>query len=245
MIWIVWKRPEMWRSMNRYFLLSAGHPNTFSVVGGIFSHQTFTHLASNMAYLLCIGIPRTFSFYFLIQTPFLSPKQAECACILTIQSVHEEITRGPFLSLFISTGIFASLATLTYSVLTRDLLVATIGASGAVFGIVGCYLTLQPERSLGFQDYSATYYTWIALAMIGAFEVWSFAKGRKGRKFGGGKDHLAHLGGLVSGAGAGFALRKRAEADRVGVVEDDEDGVYGDGERAVMEVSTASGPHAK
>jgi rhomboid-like protein len=58
-IWIVWKRPEMWRSMNRYFLLSAGHPNAFSVVGGTFSHQRLGHLASSMAYLFCVGIPRT------------------------------------------------------------------------------------------------------------------------------------------------------------------------------------------
>jgi membrane associated rhomboid family serine protease len=182
-----------------------------------------------------------FHFY---HVPSSCPRQAECTYTLTSQKVHEELTRGPFLSLYVSTGIFASLATLAYSVLTRDLLVATIGASGAVYGVVGCYLALQPERRLGFQDYSATYYTWIALAMLGAFEVWSFWRRRKGRMLGGGKDHIAHLGGLLSGAGAGYALRRRAEANRGLVVDDVEDGENAVGERGVMEVTTASGPPA-
>jgi rhomboid-like protein len=62
-IWIVWKRPEMWKIMNRYFLLSSGHPNAFSVVGNVFSHQSLKHLASNMAVLMVIGIPRMLSSF--------------------------------------------------------------------------------------------------------------------------------------------------------------------------------------
>jgi membrane associated rhomboid family serine protease len=107
---------------------------------------------------------------------------------------------------------------------------------------VGCYLALKPERHLGFQDYSATYYTWIALAMLAAFEVWGLWKGRKGRMLGGGKDHVAHIGGLLAGAGAGFALRKRVEAEKGLVAKDDESAWDEGAERAVMEVSTAAGP---
>jgi membrane associated rhomboid family serine protease len=58
-IWILWKRPEMWKTMNRYFLISSGHPNAFAIVGSVFSHQMGPHLMLNMVTLGVVGTLRT------------------------------------------------------------------------------------------------------------------------------------------------------------------------------------------
>jgi rhomboid-like protein len=160
--------------------------------------------------------------------------------------VHEELTRGPFLALFLSTGILGGLTNLTFSVLTRDLLIASIGASGATYGLVACYLMLQSQRQLGFSEYRFDYYTWIPLVYLLLSEGVLFWRGRnkgliggtKSRMASGGVDRLAHLGGLVGGAGAGYWLRRRAEAATVKV----EGERSGEDDRGVMYVSTVSAP---
>jgi hypothetical protein len=63
----------------------------------------------------------------------------------------------------------------------------------------------------------------------------------------GGKDHVAHIGGLVAGAGAGYWLRWKTEEAKKGIIvveDDDHDGGDGSGEgdRGVMEVHTVSRP---
>lgn len=58
---LAWRLPRGWYTMNRLFLLSAGNPNTFSVLGSVFSHQRWImHLAANSALLFSIGMPRKF-----------------------------------------------------------------------------------------------------------------------------------------------------------------------------------------
>jgi len=59
-LFIAWRSPQAWRTMNRYFLLSSGHPNSISTLGSIFSHQSFGHFAKTMALMMVIGIPGTF-----------------------------------------------------------------------------------------------------------------------------------------------------------------------------------------
>jgi rhomboid-like protein len=58
-VFVAWRRPELWARMNRYFLLSSGHPNWFSVIGSVFSHQTFRHFGGNMLLLAAVGISGT------------------------------------------------------------------------------------------------------------------------------------------------------------------------------------------
>jgi hypothetical protein len=57
-ILLAWRLPRAWYTMNRYFLLSAGVPNAFSVLGSVFSHQRWImHLAANSALLFSFGMP--------------------------------------------------------------------------------------------------------------------------------------------------------------------------------------------
>lgn len=62
-ICILWKCwPPSWRMLNRYFISVPVYPHPLSLVGSIFSHQTFKHLAVNMTMLWFIGTRRKFIF---------------------------------------------------------------------------------------------------------------------------------------------------------------------------------------
>lgn len=214
-VFVIWKRPEMWRFMNRYFLLSAGHPKSLSVFGSIASHQNFAHVAGSIGLLLAIGIP-----------------------------LHEELTRGPFVAVYLSTGIIGALTSLTLAVIRKDKLFANLGASGAVMGLFGAWFGVVPWRKLGFHEWSMQYPTALALFGFVAWEVWGMWKTRKMSTKDGGTNYLAHIAGLLSGAGAGYWIRHRAEGNikfmsehRVGVDRlSVEDGLSKDGRDAVERV---------
>jgi rhomboid-like protein len=57
-IFLLWKFPPAWRTLNRYFINVAFKPHPLSIVGNVFSHQQFKHLAMNMLMLWFIGTKR-------------------------------------------------------------------------------------------------------------------------------------------------------------------------------------------
>ena len=59
-MYLLWKAPPMWRTMNICFMLVPGLPVARSILGNIFSHQTFGHLAGNMVALWFIGTRRKY-----------------------------------------------------------------------------------------------------------------------------------------------------------------------------------------
>lgn len=54
-VWLAWKMPPLYRSMNKYFLQVPGYPFALSVVGNVFSHQQLSHLGMNMLLLWFLG----------------------------------------------------------------------------------------------------------------------------------------------------------------------------------------------
>lgn len=60
-IWLLWKFPPAWRTLNRYFISVPLYPYALSAVGSVFSHQALKHLATNMAILWLIGSRCTLS----------------------------------------------------------------------------------------------------------------------------------------------------------------------------------------
>lgn len=175
-LYVAWRNPRLWRSMNRNFLLSAGVPNSFSMLGSVFSHQFWvSHLFGNTLFLFVVGMP-----------------------------LHDEIGRLNFLALYLGMGVFGSLTSLYWNVLRRNLLVATLGASGATSGLFGAYFSIQPQRDMyvPFTNMVIPYDSWFAIAGFVALEM--FTMWRSGGKL---FDHPAHLGGLAAGVVAGWALR--------------------------------------
>ncbi len=94
-------------------------------------------------------------------------------------------------------GVFISLMNvyMTNQVSTYAV-VPTIGASGAVFGLMAAYALVWPNREvlLYFLFPVKVKYFMLAMGLIGFFGVLSQVSGR-----GGGISHIGHLGGLVTG----------------------------------------------
>jgi rhomboid protease GluP len=109
---------------------------------------------------------------------------------------------GRFLAIYLLSGLFGSLFSYTFS---ESL---SAGASGAVFGLVGAlaaFFTLQ-RKLLG--DYGRK--RLINIGIIVALNLfWGLSQP--------GIDNWAHMGGLISGAGLGWALAPRYELDPIAV----------------------------
>jgi rhomboid-like protein len=58
--------------------------------------------------------------------------------------VYEEIGGTNFLCVYTISGIFGNLVSLYWNILRRNFFHVSLGASGALFGIVGAYFTVQP-----------------------------------------------------------------------------------------------------
>lgn len=140
-IFVIWRIPPAWKFMNRHFIMTAAHPFGSSTFGSIFSHHQFSHLARNMIVLWFIGTRRWYSRLRI---------SANCNLLIDY-IVHDDIGRGEFLAVYFSTGVMASLASLGSHVLRNLLHTTSLGASGALCGLVACwawihaeYLTLLP-----------------------------------------------------------------------------------------------------
>jgi membrane associated rhomboid family serine protease len=101
--------------------------------------------------------------------------------------VEQAIGRARFLVLYLVSGLAGSAGALIFS---PD--AVTVGASGAIFGILGAALVLESQRSyvLGGQAFGL-----IAINLVLTFAIPNISIG-------------GHLGGLVGGIAATFALTK-------------------------------------
>jgi len=55
-IFIAWRMPVLWRTLNKYFQMSPGYPSAAAVLGAQFSHQTSLHLFSSTLFLWPFGL---------------------------------------------------------------------------------------------------------------------------------------------------------------------------------------------
>lgn len=59
--------------------------------------------------------------------------------------VHDDIGRGNFLAIYLCSGVLGSFASLSYCVLRSGFHVSSLGASGAMAGILGAWCTVNSE----------------------------------------------------------------------------------------------------
>ncbi len=108
-------------------------------------------------------------------------------------SILEKIVGGKnFLAIFFVAGLIASAAAFFFYP-------ASLGASGAIFGILGTLAILRPRM---------TVWLYVPMPMIVAIFVWA-AIDLLGFFYPSGVANAAHLAGLAFGSIAGFALKKR------------------------------------
>ncbi|EED20270.1 rhomboid family protein, putative [Talaromyces stipitatus ATCC 10500] len=187
-VWMLWKIPPAWRMLNRYFISVPLYPYAMSVVGSIFSHQQFKHLLTNTVILWLIGL-----------------------------RLHDEIGRGNFLSLYLSSGVIGSFVSLTSHVLLQRLTVTSLGASGAIAGLVAAWCMLHSDDKLvpsflpnEWRNYLSANGSTVLLAIV-AFEIFNLVSPFK---VVGKLDNYAHLGGYFAGAVWAALYKSKGERER-------------------------------
>ncbi|PGG96265.1 rhomboid-like protein [Blastomyces parvus] len=191
LIFAMWRAvPPAWRLLNRYFISVPLYPYSISIVGSIFSHQQFRHLGANMLILWFIGT-----------------------------RLHEELGRADFLSLYFSSGVIASLTSLTAHVLQNKLTVTSLGASGAIAGLVAawCMIHANDKLTIAFlpqswqETFSAKGSTFLGVIVFVELTSLVALAFRLRMPM---MDHWSHLGGYAAGAVAGWWWKGRREEER-------------------------------
>jgi len=145
-----------------------------TLITAMFMHGSLMHLLGNMWFLWIFG-----------------------------DNVEDDLTHGRYLVFYLLTGVLASLAhVVTTFVLGDNPYIPSLGASGAISGVMGGYLVLHPRRRVTvillriLTDVPG----WVAVGLWFAFQLISaFGVIGQGPQAGGGVAFMAHVGGFVAG----------------------------------------------
>jgi membrane associated rhomboid family serine protease len=137
-------------------------------------------------------------------------------------NVEHALGRVLFIAFYLVAGLIASFAQI---LIDTDSVIPTLGASGAISGVLGAYLVLFPGNRVTV--FLFRFVTQVpAIIAIGMWAVLQFVNGFGSiavseETGGGGIAYMAHIGGFVAGVVAGLVARglgmgRRASAARIG-----------------------------
>jgi membrane associated rhomboid family serine protease len=148
-------------------------PVYLTLLTSLFLHGGFAHIAGNMLFLSIFG-----------------------------DNVEDRLGHLRFFLFYILSGLAGSAAHIAVSVFTGDgLMVPTLGASGAISGVMGAYLLLFPGnrvRVLLFSIIPTTVSAFVAIGMWFLFQLVN-GLGYLGGSRGDGVAYAAHIGGFLFG----------------------------------------------
>jgi membrane associated rhomboid family serine protease len=161
-------------------LLPGLQPTPFSVyltlIISMFMHGGIAHIAGNMLFLWIFG-----------------------------DNVEDRLGHVRYLIFYLLTGVLASLAhvlsTIMFAVDQSSLLVPSLGASGAISGVLGAYLVLHPKRRVTviLFRFLTDVPAYVAVGIWFAFQIISSLPMFGGRSLQGGVAYAAHIGGFIAG----------------------------------------------
>lgn len=181
-VFLLWRVPQLLRFMGRYMLLVKDNVYlVWSMIGSAFSHQEPLHILINMMVLALFGT-----------------------------TLAQVIGASNFMVMYLNSAVVASFVSLLFPALVgaSALGMALLGASGAVFGVVGMFSYLFPKSPVALFFIPIPGGAWFAfLATVG----WNIAGlfGKWGRY-----DYAAHLGGSLVGVGYGWWYKQQLERAR-------------------------------
>jgi membrane associated rhomboid family serine protease len=132
-------------------------------------------------------------------------------------NVEHRVRPVVYLVFYLAAGIVASFAQI---LVDPDSLIPTLGASGAISGVLGAYLVLFPGNRVTV--FVFRFLTQVpAIVAIGMWAVLQFINGIgqiavSEETTGGGVAYMAHIGGFVAGVIAGFVFRAMGTPPRRG-----------------------------
>lgn len=143
-----------------------------TIITSMFMHGSFGHLLGNLLFLWVFG-----------------------------DNIENRLGHIRYLLFYFLTGILASLSHVFVSlILDSNLFIPSLGASGAISGVLGGYILLYPRKrvtALIFYIVTAV----PAIVLIGLWFIFQLINslGMLGGDSGGGVAYAAHIGGFISG----------------------------------------------
>lgn len=143
-----------------------------TLLTAMFMHGGLMHLMGNMLYLYIFG-----------------------------DNIENRMGHGRYLGFYLTCGLLASLAHVFTSVaIGANLLIPSLGASGAISGVLGGYLLLHPKRRVRVLMFRVIMQVpavvaigvWFAFQLISSVGMFSGGDG-------GGVAYGAHIGGFIAG----------------------------------------------
>lgn len=147
-------------------------PVWLTLITSMFMHGGWAHLFGNMMYLWVFG-----------------------------DNIENRLGHGRYFFFYLLVGVIASMThVITTNVLGGNLLIPSLGASGAISGILGAYLLLYPTRSV----HVFIFITVISVPALLALGLWIVFQvfnglGALGGSEAGGVAYAAHIGGFFAG----------------------------------------------
>lgn len=186
-VWVAWHTPPAWRLLNKYFMSVPAYPRALAMLGNVFSHQAVGHLLMNMMVLWFIGT-----------------------------RLHDDIGRANFLAVYLSSGVISSFASLANFTARRVFVTSSLGASGAIAGVVASYLWLHRDGYFKFLGLPHDPWKGVPgltiLALVVIMDTIGYIRTRKGGiKY----DHVSHLAGYSTGILGAEYIRKNVRRKRV------------------------------
>jgi len=128
-------------------------------------------------------------------------------------NIEDKFGRIKYILLYLGWGVAAALAHSAFAVSTGDAGTPAVGASGAISGVLGCYMLMFPRAKIftviaAFFLYTVRVPVLIYIPFWFVLQVIFAAIGQLGPPgAGGGVAYLAHIGGFVAGVVVGLAWR--------------------------------------
>lgn len=148
-------------------------PVYLTLITAMFMHGGWAHLGGNMLFLWIFG-----------------------------DNIENALGHKRYLIFYLLCGVLASLAHVFFSsFLNQSTLVASLGASGAISGIMGGYILLFPGRGVHVW-FLFSIITLPALIVVGLWFVFQVINGMGmlgGEETAGGVAYAAHIGGFIAG----------------------------------------------
>ncbi|HTU99586.1 MAG TPA: rhomboid family intramembrane serine protease [Luteitalea sp.] len=149
-------------------------PVYFTLLSSMFMHGSLMHLLGNMLFLWIFG-----------------------------DNVEDDLGHPRFTAFYLATGLLASIAHVVSTFVFGDNpFIPSLGASGAISGVMGGYLVLHPQRRVRVLALRTIVEVpafvavgmWFVFQLISAFGVIG-----QGPQSGGGVAFMAHIGGFIAG----------------------------------------------
>ena len=144
-----------------------------TLLTSMFMHGSIMHLLGNMWFLWIFG-----------------------------NNIEDDLGHARYVAFYLLTGIIASLCHVVLNLAGDNAMVPSLGASGAISGVMGAYLILHSQRPVRVFLFRVMTIVpgWVAVGLWFVFQLISSMGMLGGGSGGGGVAYAAHIGGFIAGA---------------------------------------------